>query len=369
MSPGEFTVFLYTLWLCGFFPVDHPLEQRDVRFVSKKGCTIRRSLILAWSLVLIIYPLLFVVDICFNAEGVPVTESGRLSALIPFGIVMVSQFLINTILRLFSVLNSGKLVHLVGMLRQLSQNADSVAMNTCNSGPKWTSYFVIWFLYVGILLTAACKLVDDLATSEYELKRSKLFLLPQSDILSIFLMNAVFITTTVSPIFVFHLVFTFDSRLIQIHSYICSELRGFLADGHIIMMVNKIKTMDSSGSVQRQAVKLQEKFSSLKECFKIYDCLAGTYSFCILWWAFVVIITSLSSLTSDGLKRTETIIYGVHAMTFIYVVASFGDYMASSIDQAGEGISETLARLSRGRKFFEDNGNAAMVTNIFGFVN
>ena len=245
MSSGQFTVFFCAFWLAGFFPVDHPLDPSDVKFLSKKGLNIRRSLILAWSLVLVVYPLLFVLDICFNAEAVPATESGRLSPLIPFGIVMVSTFLINTILWLFSIINSGKLMELVGRLRQLSLESEQMQMGAHNNGPKWKSYFAIWLVYAAIFLTATNKLLHDLATAEYNLKSSKLFLLPQSDVLRILLMNFVFTTTAVPPAFVSHLVVTFGTRLIQIHGSICSELREFLARGHTLMVANKIKANES----------------------------------------------------------------------------------------------------------------------------
>ena len=334
---------------------------------SKKGLTIRRSLILVWSLVLIVYPLLFVFDIAFNAQAVPAAETGRLSALIPSGIIIVSQFLINTILRLFSIINSGKLVKLVGMLRELSVTSEQVDMSADRQ--KWKPYYIIWLVYAGIFLTLTYKLVKDFATAEHDLKGSKFLFMPESDAVRIIAMQFVFITTAFPPCFLFHFVVSAGSQLIHTHGSICTELCDFLAAGPVIMMVKNIKTIEASGGIARiKALRLQERFSRLKECFKMYEHFAGIFAFCIMWWIFVVMILFCSSITSDGVKRMDLISYGVGSAAFTYVVASFGEHIASSIDHGREDISDALGRLRREPKFFEDEGNADMVSNFVSYL-
>ena len=92
----------------------------------------------------------------------------------------------------------------------------------------------------------------------------------------------------------------------------------------------------SCGKVQNIVSRIPETFTSLKGCSKVYEQLAGVFVFFIVWWIFVVIITTFSSLSADesanGLHRQDVAQYAFCSTAFIYMVASFGQYMASSIE-------------------------------------
>ena len=350
MSAGRYKAFLFTLWLSGYFPFHNPLD-----LTVKKGLRIRQTLTLAWSLVLMIYPLVFFLDMHFSLPVLPSAGSDRLSSTIPWFICLASQFVINASLRLFSIFNSGKWVELVENLHPFKTYAEKT---TAAGLRKWTWHRLVWLVYAGQCSGQAFRTVYDLATNGNELKGLKLLSVPEQTVLRFFtfhLVRIVMISCILPP---WHFVVTFGSDLIQAHESICAEVAEILvnADPTIAVITQGGKTSGPRlNKAHMRVAQIQERFTNLKKCFKIYEQIAGFYVFCILWWIFVVIVTFFSSLTSynwnwtDVLKKADAINYGAWSILFIYMVASFGEYMATSIEKGREAISDALGRLGAAR--------------------
>ena len=106
----------------------------------------------------------------------------------------------------------------------------------------------------------------------------------------------------------------------------------------------------------------------LKECFRLYELLASVFVFCIVWWVLVVIITTFSSLTSqdwgNGLQSLDILNYAVWSVAFIHVVASFGEYMANTICNGKEAVSDALGRFDASKLLLnEDHSMGVNKTN------
>ena len=370
MSSKGFSIFLYALWFCGLFPVHHPLDQiTDAKPVSKKRFTARRLLIVAWSIAHIVYPLFYLLDIFLNADDSAAPDmSSRLSYAISWSICSLSQFVINVTIRTSSILNSGKLLQLLSMLRELrlaTESAEVVASaRGRDSVKKWEFHWLAWFLYAGQSVAVAYNIVNDVVTANSELKGYKLLFLPDSVTVRIAATHFCTLIITIPPLSLFHLVVILGSELIQIHGSICAELNACLFEGPIFICKNvcQNKTAQFQGQTQNQGTRLQERFSKLKDCFKIYEQLAGTVIFCVVCWIFGVVIIFCTSLTIEGLKRTDTVTYGASSLVFIYVVASFGEFMAGSIESGREAVADVLGRLSERKS--EDEERASMVSHL-----
>ena len=346
MSQTNFKTFLYALWIFGFFPVDHPLNYLSSS--KKNRFTIRRILIAAWSLILLIYPAIFHLDIWFSARVFAPAENQYLSTIIPWLTSVGSTVFGNAIVRLFGFLNYGNLVQLVESLRLLTlhHKTDVPGMDV---GFKWRHYYMLWLVSVGQSVGVAYRIVRDLVTNEYELKGLTLALMPEPDIVRIIVMDVmVSAIVTMTPIFLFHLVVALGLCLMQIHASIYTELSELLLEKPGMSNLKIIKNEPCS-HIEIQVSLLQEKFAHLKECFKIYDQLAGTYLFYIIWWGFVIIFTVFSTLSSEVLRTAEVFNFGIWSLAFVYLVASFGEYMASSLEHGREVISDTMGRLKRPR--------------------
>ena len=341
MSGTNFKLFLYALWLYGFLPVDHPLNR--LNSVKKNRFTIRRGIIAAWSILLLIYPAIFHFDIWINARIIAPAENDRLSTLIPWITGVGSKLFINAVTRLFSFLNYGKLLQLM----ETVQNLKSQCVGSRREiGRKWKYYYLLWAVYAGRLFGMLYRIVHDLITKEYELKNLNLMFLPQSDILRIIAMDSLnpFILI-ITPVFLFHLVVALGSHLVQIHGSICAELAELLVQGPCLESMKPKGTDEERIEAENKISRLQDRFSSLKDCFKIYRRLAGTYVFFIEWWLLVVLITVFYSLTSAGFRGVEIINFGVWSLVSIFMVSSFGEYVSNSIEHGREVISNSMGRL------------------------
>ena len=358
MSARGYKEFLFAFWLCGYFPFHSPLD-----LTMKKGSRISQLLALTWSLVLIIYPVMFFLDMMFSLPVLPSAGSNRLSATIPWYACLASQFVINASLRLFSILNSGKLAELVENLRPLKVYAEQTRAGGLS---KWSWHWLVWLVYAGQFSGQVFRLVYDLATDGNTMKGLKLLFVPEPAPLRIFTCHLVYLIMVSCVLLPCHFIITFGSDLIKVHRSICSEVAELLVEEPIVVVrAYTAKTIGPCVSkVQMRVTWLQENFMSLKECFKIYERLAGFYVFCIPWWIFVVIVTFFSSVTSqdstDGLTRVDTITYGASSVLFIYMGASFGEFMANSIKEGTEAISDTMGRL-RGSRTWEDQQQQLIV--------
>ena len=357
MSLKALAFFLCTLWLCGFFPVDDPRDSGHGTDVCKKGFGIRRLLILAWSLVLAVYPPLFFLDL-FHHTGISEAESDRLSTVMPWFICIASQFVISAIARLFAMVNAGKLVQLIRKMHPLKLNAIDEARD---NRVKWRLRHLFWLVYVGLSASDGLNIARHLVKSENPIQGLDLFLLPNvSDTWRTLIYHFIFTTINSTPILLFHFILTFGSDLIQVHQSLCAELCKLLVKGRIARS-EKFRTTESYWEVHKQASGLHERFRRMKECFKIYEHLVGAYAFCLVWWIFVAIVTVFSSVTAGGLPKAHVLNYGIWSVAFIYMVASFGDYMTRSVDQGTEVISDTLSEVG-GPKYFEDETQVMTVT-------
>ena len=347
MSARGYKVFLFTLCLCGYFPFRNPLDLN-----VKKGSRIRGTLALAWSLFLIIYPTLFFLDMMFSLPVLPSAGSNRQSATIPWYACLASQFVINASLRLFSILNCGKLVELVENLRPLKVQTEQTSTGGLR---KWTCNRLVWVVYAGQFTGQAFRLVLDLTTDESAMNGLKLLFVPEPAPFRIFTCHLVYIIMVSCVLVPCNFIITLGSDLVQVHGSICAEVAELLVEQPIVeVRTNTAMTIEPRMSKTHMRVaRIQEKFTTLKECFKIYERLAGFYCFCIFWWVFAVIVTSFSSVSSpdstNGLTRIDTINYGAWSILFIYMVASFGEFMASSIEQGREAISDAMGRLGECR--------------------
>ena len=175
-------------------------------------------------------------------------------------------------------------------------------------------------------------------------------------------------TATLTPVILFYFVLKFGSTLVRIHWSTCAALcESLMNAGKATLTFKGNATGPTVLMVEHQALRMQDRFKRLKECFKIYEQLAGVFVFCIVWWIFVVIITTFSSLTSqdwgNGLTALHILNYGLWCVAFIFMVASFGEYMASSIGNGKEAIADAMSRVG-GSKLLEDEGKA-MIVSVF----
>ena len=319
MSSKGLTFFLCVLWLCGFFPVDYPGNAECLRDVPGKGFRIRRLLILAWSLVLAAYPPLFFLDFTYNhtIAGLLDAESDRLSSVMPWFICIASQFVISAIARLFAVVNSGKMAQLVGKTRPLKLNTIDVAATASDNSMTWNLRHFVWLVYFGLSASQILSFARDLGKNENQVKDLNLYLLPNvSDTFRTLMYHFIFTTISLTPILLFHFILTFGSDLIQVHHSICAELCKLLVEGRIARS-EKFRTSESNWEAHKRASGLHESFRSLKECFKIYEQLAGAYAFCIIWWIFVSVVTVFSSVTAGGLPKAHVLNYGIWSTAWI----------------------------------------------------
>ena len=343
MSSRKLPTFLRVLWLFGFLQVDQPVYQNGTDVTRKVVERTLRILNAVWSLTLMVYPALVFLDICLHSPVLPTAGSDHLSALIPWYFCLASQFVINAIIRLFSILNSSKLVQLAEMLRPLRTESN----RNIQYWKKWYFHHLVWFVYAGQVVGEVHKLVHELfITDEYDLQGLQLVFVPQPRLLHIFITRFVATAINLCPLFPFHFIVTFGSDLVQVHGSICADMCEFLAKKPTkngVLRIYKVEPAEPDAPFQLDL--LYERFNGLKECFKIFEELAEAITFFIFWWSFVVVVTFCSSVTSNGLSRVNVINYGVWSVAFIYVVASFGDYMASRIEDGREAISDALGRL------------------------
>ena len=326
---------LCALWLCGFFPADHPWNCH-LSSSKKKRFTIR-LLIVAWSIFLIIYPAVFHIDLWIHGRSSAPAENHRLSTLIPWCTNTGSWLVINAIVRLYTMLNYGKLKHLMETLRSLSLhcNVDATVRDT---RLQWRQYKLIWFVYTVQVGWLTFESAWNLITNDYGSQWNGWRFVVTD------LVFPIFINLPLS--FLFHLLVALGTQLIQIHGSICLELAELLSQEASIVSVKTTTVAESRIEAENHVSRLQERFSSLKGCFRIYDNFSGTYVFCILWWILLVLITAFTSLSSEELRQAGFMSYAIWTLVFLYTVASFGDYMASSMDQGRDAISDTMGRLN-----------------------